>query len=363
MKKTLSLIIALMLCVLVCACTTSTAPPVSSVPSQISSVVVTSDAVSSGDELSHGDGEISQSNPEEGQNYDKKAVSSANKSAQKTAESILNNIPSYNGKAYISLNGGKPLFGGVQSKKSFESYSPLDSLGRCGVAFACIGKDLMPTEKRGDIGMIKPTGWQTVKYDCVDGKYLYNRCHLIGFQLSGENANKRNLITGTRYLNIEGMLPFENMVADYVKESGNHVLYRVTPIFKGNNLLASGVTIEGWSVEDGGKEICFYVYCYNVQPNIYINYTNGGSSLDPQKTSAAAVSSKKATVSKTAVSSKATAATAATGTYILNTSTKKFHYASCSSAKQIADKNKSSFKGNRQNLISQGYEPCKKCNP
>ena len=142
-----------------------------------------------------------------------------------------------------------------------------------------VGQELMPAdgEKRGSIGQVKPTGWHTVKYDCVDGKYLYNRCHLIGWQLTAENANKQNLITGTRYLNIEGMLPFENMVADYVKETGNHVLYRVTPVFEGSNLVASGVQMEAWSVEDDGEGICFNVYCYNVQPGVEIDYASGES--------------------------------------------------------------------------------------
>ena len=159
--------------------------------------------------------------------------------------------------------------------ESFEYYSDLDELGRCGVACANVGRDIMPTEDRGDIGQIKPSGWQTVKYDNVDGKYLYNRCHLVGYQLSGENANEKNLITGTRYLNVQGMLPFENMIADYVKETGNHVLYRVAPIFDDDDLLAYGVLMEGWSVEDEGDGICFNVFVYNVQPDIVINYEIG----------------------------------------------------------------------------------------
>ena len=162
---------------------------------------------------------------------------------------------------------------------SFERYAPLDSLGRCGVAYANIGKDIMPTEERGSIGMVKPSGWHSIRYENVDGKYLYNRCHLIGYQLSAENANTSNLITGTRYLNIQGMLPFENMVADYIRETGNHVLYRVTPIYEGDNLVASGVLMEAYSVEDEGDGICFNVYCYNVQPGIVIDYATGASAL------------------------------------------------------------------------------------
>ena len=189
-------------------------------------------------------------------------------------------IPPFSGDAYIAINGNVPFF--VQEEittESFEDYAELDSLGRCGVTMACIGIDIMPTEDRGDIGSVKPTGWHSVKYDIVEGKYLYNRCHLIGFQLAGENANKRNLITGTRYLNIEGMLPFENLVADYVQETENHVMYRVTPIFEGDDLVAQGVVMEGWSVEDEGEGVCFCVFAYNAQPGITIDYATGESRL------------------------------------------------------------------------------------
>ena len=193
------------------------------------------------------------------------------------AESI-EEIPEFSGAAYVAVNGNMPFFLPEEiTEDSFEYYAELDQLGRCGVTMACIGIDIMPTEDRGEIGSVKPTGWQSVKYDCVEGKYLYNRCHLIGFQLAGENANKRNLITGTRYLNIEGMLPFENLVADYVQETKNHVLYRVTPLFDGDNLVAHGVLMEGYSVEDEGEGVCFCVYAYNVQPGIIIDYTIGES--------------------------------------------------------------------------------------
>lgn len=192
----------------------------------------------------------------------------------------IDSIPAYSGKPYVTINDNVPEFlDSDLSTSSYEYYSDLDELGRCGVAYACVGTDLMPTEERGNIGSVKPTGWHTIKYNVVDGNYLYNRCHLIGYQLSGENANTKNLITGTRYLNVDGMLPFENMVADYVKETNNHVMYRVSPIFEGNNLLVSGVQIEAKSVEDNGEGILFNVYCYNVQPNIEINYATGDSSL------------------------------------------------------------------------------------
>ena len=202
----------------------------------------------------------------------------------------LDAIPAYDGKAYVAVNNNEPFFtDSDMTTTAFENYSDLDSLGRCGVAYANICRDIMPTEERGKIGMIKPSGWHTVKYDVIKDRYLYNRCHLIGYQLAGENANPKNLITGTRYLNVEGMLPFENLVADYVNNTGNHVLYRVTPMFSGSNLVANGVLIEAKSVEDNGGGILFNVYCYNVQPGVGINYENGDSWLDgttPQKQSA-----------------------------------------------------------------------------
>ena len=188
----------------------------------------------------------------------------------------LENIPAYSGEAYVAINNNKPFFTEDDyTVTSYETYSPLDGLGRCGPAEACVGQDLMPTEERGSISSVKPSGWQVAKYDFVDGKYLYNRCHLIGYQLTAENANKQNLITGTRYLNVTGMLPFENMVADYIHETGNHVLYRVTPMFDGTDLVAEGVLMEAWSVEDSGEGICFNVYCYNVQPGVTIDYATG----------------------------------------------------------------------------------------
>ena len=195
-----------------------------------------------------------------------------------TAAASVEEIPPFSGEAYVAVNGNVPFFVEEEyTTESYEFYSELDELGRCGVTMACIGIDIMPTEDRGNIGSVKPSGWQSVKYDIVEGKYLYNRCHLIGFQLAGENANKRNLITGTRYLNIEGMLPFENLVADYVQETKNHVLYRVTPIFDGDNLVAHGVLMEGYSVEDEGEGICFCVFAYNAQPGIIIDYQTGDS--------------------------------------------------------------------------------------
>ena len=218
-------------------------------------------------------------------------VQTASNSSQKNIS--VNNIPDYSGKMYVELNDSRPEFQSRELKtKSYESYSKLDSLGRCGTAQANIGKDIMPTKKRGAIGMVKPTGWHTVKYSNVDGKYLYNRCHLIGYQLTGENANEKNLITGTRAMNVEGMLPFEDMVADYVKETGNHVLYRVTPVYEEEDLVAKGVQMEAMSVEDRGKDIEFNVFVYNVQPGVSIDYKTG-KSKKAQNTETQTAASKK----------------------------------------------------------------------
>ncbi len=190
----------------------------------------------------------------------------------------LAEIPPYSGEPYVEINGNIPFFTEDDLiTVAYEQYAQLDSLGRCGVTEACIGKELMPTEERESISSVKPSGWVNVPYDFVDGRYLYNRCHLIGFQLSGENANKNNLITGTRYMNTEGMLGFENEVAEYVKATGNHVMYRVTPIFEGDNLVASGVLMEAYSVEDKGSGVCFNIYTYNVQPGVEIDYATGVS--------------------------------------------------------------------------------------
>lgn len=283
----------------------------------------------------------------------------------------LSTVAAYSGQAYVVVNGNVPFFTDDElTTVSFESYSELDTLGRCGVTCASVGQDLMPTEERGSIGMVKPTGWHTVKYDIVDGKYLYNRCHLIGFQLTGENANTRNLITGTRYLNIDGMLPFENMVADYVKETGNHVMYRVTPIFEGDNLVASGVLMEGYSVEDKGDGICYCVYAYNVQPGVEIDYATGESSLidtPKQEVSTPSTPSVSTTTSNTEkenpTENASSSSTPASVTYILNTNSKKFHYPSCSSVGQMNESNKKDFNGTRDELISQGYSPCGRCMP
>lgn len=262
--------------------------------------------------------------------------------------SSLEEVPAYSGSPYVEINGNQPDFSQDQeTTESFESYSELDSLGRCGTAFACIGEDLMPTEDRGSISEVHPTGWVQAEYDCVDGGSLYNRCHLIGFQLTGENANEKNLITGTRYLNVEGMLPFENLVADYIKETGNHVLYRVTPVFQGDNLVASGVTMEALSVEDAGEGVCFSVYVYNVQPGVEIDYATGESwesGDSPESSQESAVESGEEH-------------------YILNTNSHKFHLPSCSSVDDMSEKNREDYYGSREDLIAQGYDPCGSCHP
>lgn len=287
-------------------------------------------------------------------------------------------VPAYSGEPYTAVNNNEPYFTSDDlTTEAFENYSELDTMGRCGVAYANVCLETMPTEKRGSISEVKPTGWHSVKYDNVDGKSLYNRCHLIGYQLTAENANQQNLITGTRYLNVDGMLPFENMVADYVKETDNHVLYRVTPIFTGDNLVADGVLMEGYSVEDEGDGICFCVYVYNVQPGITIDYATGDSWLSSEKGNSNSSSGGNSAVSQSAAdksgtqqaavqteSVKETSAPVSTGTeYILNTNTKKFHYPSCSSVKQMKASNKKEYTGSRDDLIAQGYDPCKKCNP
>lgn len=294
--------------------------------------------------------------------------------SKSTANSIssisgLDAVPAFSGSPYVVINDNKPYFKEEdKTTKSFEYYSPLDSLGRCGETNACIGKDIMPTEERGEIGMVKPTGWQTVKYDIVNGKYLYNRCHLIGFQLAGENANEKNLITGTRFLNVDGMLPFENLVADYVKETNNHVLYRVTPIFKGDELVARGVLMEALSVEDNGSGVCFNIYCYNNQPGITIDYKTGLSSLSgedlPQSSDDKTSKSTSESSSKSqSQSSDSQSATVSIVTFVFNTSTKKFHLPTCSSVKTMQQSNRQDFYGTRDEAVSLGYAPCGSCKP
>ncbi|MBR4079425.1 MAG: DNA/RNA non-specific endonuclease [Christensenellaceae bacterium] len=255
-------------------------------------------------------------------------------------------IPEYTDSPYYVLNNNQPQFTEDEiTTEAYEFFSELDDLGRCGMTMACVGRELMPTEERESIGHVKPSGWVNVPYDFVDGRYLYNRSHLIGFQLTGENDNDRNLITGTRYFNVEGMLPFENMVADYVKETNNHVMYRVTPIYNGDELVARGVQMEAWSVEDEGMDLCYNVYIYNVQPGVEIDYATGESWESGKEK---AEDEKKTDVK---------------GKYVLNTSSKKFHLPECSGAENMNKKNREEFEGTRKALINEGYEPCGQCKP
>ncbi len=253
-------------------------------------------------------------------------------------------FPPYSGEAYYVVNDNEPYFTQKDmTSAAYENYAPLDRLGRCGIAVACLGRELMPTENRGSISHIKPSGWVQAAYDFVEGGVLYNRCHLIGFQLAGENANERNLITGTRFLNVEGMLPFENMVADYIKETGNHVLYRVTPEYTDRCLVAEGIRIEAKSVEDNGAGICFHIYAYNHQPGVLIDYKTGESMQDYREET-------------TVTSSPETY-------YILNTNSKKFHSSDCKQGQNVKQENCEKFYGSREDAMLFGYIPAGCCNP
>lgn len=258
-------------------------------------------------------------------------------------------LPKYSGEAYVVVNNNQPNFSAAElTTQGYEKYSNLDSLGRCGAALASCGKEIMPgaNEERGSISSIKPTGWIQKSYSGISGGYLWNRCHLIGWQLSAENANKQNLITGTRYMNINGMLPFENMVADYIKETGNHVAYRITPIFEGNNLVCSGVQMEAYSIEDDGDDICFNVYCYNVQPGITINYANGDSS-SPSSNNGTTSSTPSSTQNNNLASS-------GDMVWIPNSGSKYHSHSGCSNMKNPRQVTK-------QEAINQGFDACKKC--
>lgn len=250
-------------------------------------------------------------------------------------------IEPYTGNSYVELHNNIPQFTEEQKKniESFEHYSDLDSLGRCQSACACLSQELMPTESRGDISEVKPAGWHSIRYDIIEEFSLYNRCHLIAFCLAGENANEKNLITGTDHMNKKGMLPFENMVAAYIDKSDNHVLYRVTPVYQGDNLIADGVIMEAYSVEDSGKGICFNIFVYNIQPGVEIDYATGDSWLVTEDTG----DEKQI--------------------YVLNIHTMKLHRSNCESVADIAEYNKKEVEGSRDYILSLGYEPCKRCNP
>lgn len=314
------------------------------------------------------------------------APSSTSAPAQKDDQDFLAELPAYAGNASVEVNGNKPTFTEEElGSGPFETYSQLDSLGRCGPAFALIGPETMPEGKRESIGMIKPSGWQTVRYDWVDGGYLFNRCHLIAFMLAGENDNELNLITGTRTMNVQGMLPYEEKVASYVEKTGKHVLYRVTPVFESSNLVATGVLMEAQSTEDGGAGVSFCVWCFNVEPGVIIDYATGnnqaGDPLQGATSLSQAEPSSQSGVSTGARSSESTTASATqpeqdqpsstanetasaeTRTYVLNTNTHKFHYPDCQSVSDMKEKNKKIVEGTRDEIIADGYSPCGRCNP
>lgn len=303
-----------------------------------------------------------------------KDVEASEKKSAKNKESSLNE---WDYSPYEIRNENIPDFTEEEKHtEAFESYSELDALGRCGVAYANIGPELLPTEERESIGKVKPTGFQTVKYDFVDGRYLYNRSHLIGYQLTGENANEKNLITGTRYMNVEGMLPFENEVYNYIEETGNHVLYRVTPVYEEDNLVADGVIMEAWSVEDEGEGICFHVYVYNKQPGVEIDYKTGESKeaekVDEELEKAQAWELQSEVTQKEDAKNEAAddkdetknnETKEETLDYVFNTNSKKFHLADCESVSDMKEENKEAYTGVRSDVINMGYEPCKRCEP
>lgn len=309
---------------------------------------------------------------------DDTTVKSENKTAEKETQSsdkpqsvgdgsskaVLSDIPEYSGRAYAVINDNIPSFNKYElTTKGYETYASLDSLGRCGGAVASCGQEIMPkeNEERGSISSVKPSGWVQAQYDCVSGKYLYNRCHLIGWQLSAENANKRNLITGTRYMNTEGMLPFENMVADYIRETNNHVAYRITPVYEGNDLVAKGVQMEAYSVEDEGEGICFNVFCYNVQPGVEIDYSTGKSrsAESNRETTKKTVATPVETTEKIVETTKQQ--NTVTGQYVLNTNSKKIHKTHCHHINKMNEANKKSYSGFLDDLYSQGYTTCGTC--
>lgn len=281
--------------------------------------------------------------------------------------------PPYTGEPSVKVNGNTPRFSEEDlARGPFEQYSELDFLGRCGPAYALIGKDVMPEGERGSIGMVKPSGWQVSKYDWIDGEYLYNRCHLIAYSLAGENDNELNLITGTRSMNVLGMLPYEEKTASYIRSTGNHVLYRVTPVYEGDNLLASGVLMEAESVEDGGAGVKFCVWCYNVEPGVVIDYATGDNRAgDPREEACPPeTESAQGAVALPEKAAKGKGGDAAQNegdgevrAFVLNTSTKRFHLPDCPSASDIAEKNKREFEGTREEAIESGYKPCGACNP
>ena len=316
-----------------------------------------------------------QSAPAEDTNQQETEAAGENRPVTDDGVISYRDVPAFEGNPDVYVNDGEPVVTDEQraAETGYERYGELDELGRCTAAFAVVGPETQPTEKRGSIGEVRPSGWQMAKYDFVEGKYLFNRCHLLGYQLTGENANERNLITGTRYLNVQGMLPFENAVADYVDATGNHVLMAVMPVFEGSELVARGVHMMAESVEDGGEGVAFNVFCYNVQPGVVIDYGTGESMLEEDATplpDVSGVESAPGAASEGAGAGEASEK-GATGSdegkgvaeYVLNTNSRKFHLPSCSSVGQMSPKNREDVEDTRENLIANGYDPCKRCNP
>ena len=313
---------------------------------------------------------------------------------QQRAESTpfsLTDIPEWSGQPAFELPGAPSFTEEEITQTCFIRFSEMDALGRCGTAFACVGPESMPEGTRGSIGMIKPAGWQSDKYEFIDnGGFIYNRCHLLAWKLTGENDEPRNLITGTRYLNTQGMLPYENRIIYYIQDTGNHVMYRVTPVYREGELLARGVHMEARSVEDGGRGILFNVYCYNVQPYITIDYMTGKNhvaddadpeeiaaltaQLHPENENGAEGQLSGSAGSQTGDSENGQSGGSGNGqagpytppedvTYILNTSSRKFHYPDCPSVQDMQPHNRQEFRGTREEAVAQGYEPCGACKP
>ena len=282
-------------------------------------------------------------------------------------------LPEYIGEDFAILHDNIPEFTLWQLKtEAFVSFSPLDALGRTGPGFACLGKETLPQESRGSIGSIQPSGWQTVRYDdLIADKYLYNRCHVIAFALCGDNATPENLFTGTRYLNITLMTQLENSISQYIQGTGNHVLYRVTPIYQGQNLVASGVQMEGYSIEDHGQTICFNVFVYNIQPGVLIDYKTGESRRDPEYVvptpspaeSHAPAEEETETLLFSTEDVEAEAPARTSITYVLNTNTMRFHFPYCSSVNSMSERNRQDFTGTREEALALGYQSCRLCNP
>lgn len=259
-------------------------------------------------------------------------------------------VPEYTGAPFSEIGDGVPSFSEDDLDGPAEAYAPLDPLGRCGAAMAVVSRETMPTEERGSIGMVRPSGWHTVRYDdLIADRYLYNRCHLIGYQLTGEGADERNLITGTRYMNVEGMLPFENQIADYVERTGNRVLYRVTPIFVGDELVARGVQMEAESVEDGGAGVCLDVFCHNVQPGIEIDYATGGSRRAPEAGWGPGAPPAQSSADRVA--------------YVVNVGSGKFHLPDCPAVSKMAERNRLDMASTFDGMVADGYSPCANCLP